>query len=74
MFHSSDKVSGRLMALSKAFSGGPVYLSDAPDRILMKNVKPICYEDGKLLRPLAPATVMQRSVMTCPIIEKSLTM
>ncbi|HUU23482.1 MAG TPA: Sip1-related alpha-galactosidase, partial [Phycisphaerae bacterium] len=30
MFHSSDPVAGRMMAVSKALSGGPVYLSDRP--------------------------------------------
>lgn len=61
MFHSSDKFAGRVMAVSKALSGGPVYLSDAPDRIIAEYVRPLCYEDGRLLRPLAPAVVMPDS-------------
>ena len=55
MFHSCDPLAGRMMAVSKALSGGPVYLSDAPDQFVAENIAPLCYEDGRLLRPLAPA-------------------
>ena len=58
------------MALSKAMSGGPVYLSDAPDQISFSKVSPLCYDDGLIIRPLAPATVMERSVFTAPLIEQ----
>lgn len=70
MFHSSDKVCGKIMALSKAMSGGPVYLSDKPDNIQSENITPLCYNDGRIVRPLAPGTVMQRSAFTCPLIER----
>jgi Raffinose synthase or seed imbibition protein Sip1 len=62
MFHSSDELAGRMMAVSKALSGGPVYLSDAPDDFLKDNIMPLCYEDGKLLRPLAPAAPLADSL------------
>ncbi|MCD6393075.1 MAG: hypothetical protein J7M40_06165 [Planctomycetes bacterium] len=62
MFHSSDEMAGRIMAVSKAVSGGPVYLSDAPTEFDRNAVKPLCYADGKLLRPLAPATPLPDSV------------
>ena len=55
MFHSNDKFAGRMMAISKALSGGPVYLSDPYDHLDMENITPLCYEDGLLLRPAAPA-------------------
>lgn len=70
MFHSSDNVCGDVMALSKAVSGGPVYLSDAPDQISHSKVLPLCYKDGLIIRPLAPATVMERSIFTAPLIEQ----
>lgn len=63
MFHSSDKFCGRLMAVSKAMSGAPVYLSDAPVDFHDNLVMPLCYSDGKLLRPLAPAIPLPESVM-----------
>ncbi len=55
MFHSNDPFAGRMMAVSKAISGGPVFLSDVPNHFQVDNINPLCYADGKLLRPLAPA-------------------
>lgn len=66
MFHSSDTFAGRMMAVSKAVSGGPVYLSDDPDDFDPELVQPLCWEDGRLLRPSAPAVPLPRSVMTDP--------
>ncbi|QBN20493.1 Sip1-related alpha-galactosidase [Flavobacterium nackdongense] len=63
MFHSSDKFCGRMMAVSKAMSGAPIYLSDAPVDFQDKLVLPLCYSDGELLRPLAPAIPLPESVM-----------
>lgn len=63
MFHSSDKFCGRMMAVSKALSGAPIYLSDAPDDFMDKLVTPLCFSNGKLLRPLAPAVPLPESVM-----------
>ncbi|MBK1875989.1 Sip1-related alpha-galactosidase [Pelagicoccus mobilis] len=54
MFHSTDKLAVRMMAISKALSGGPTYLSDDPEHIVPEEVWPLCYLDGKLPRPLAP--------------------
>jgi len=54
------------MAVSKAVSGGPVYLSDAPTEFDPDAVNPLCYTDGKLLRPLAPAAPLPDSVFLDP--------
>ncbi|NWK55026.1 hypothetical protein HW115_05360 [Verrucomicrobiaceae bacterium N1E253] len=54
MFHSSDKKAGRMMAISKALSGGPIYLSDHPKHLIPNKVWPLCYQDGQLIRPIAP--------------------
>lgn len=54
MFHSGDKKYGRLMAASKALSGAPVYISDGPKECDMTAIAPLCYADGKIIRPLAP--------------------
>lgn len=62
MFHSNDEVAGGVMARSKAVSGGPVYLSDAPDRILPESVWPLCFHDGRILRPLEPAVPAPESI------------
>ncbi|VGO18660.1 Sip1-related alpha-galactosidase [Pontiella sulfatireligans] len=62
MFHSNDPFAGRMMAVSKALSGAPVYLSDPYDHLDMENIKPLCYEDGLLLRPLAPAAPLPEDI------------
>lgn len=54
MFHSTDPSSARLMAISKAVSGGPVYLSDPADKLNPEHIMPLVWSDGLLLRPLAP--------------------
>ena len=62
MFHSSDSVSGRLMAVSKALSSAPVYLSDKPSEFIPENILPLTLSNGKLIKPLAPAVPIQRSI------------
>jgi hypothetical protein len=70
MFHSSDKFAGRVMAISKAMSGAPVYLSDSPKDFIDDYIKPLCYQDGKLLRPTAPACPLPDSIFIAPMREK----
>lgn len=72
MFHSSDSICGQIMALAKSVSGGPIYLSDAPQNIVADLVWPLCYNDGSLIRPLSPAATLQRSVFSSPINKKEL--
>lgn len=55
MFHSDDAVAGGVMARSKALSGGPVYLSDAPENFRIERIHPLCFADGEILRPIEPA-------------------
>jgi hypothetical protein len=69
MFHSNDAVSGKMMAISKAVSGGPVYLSDNPKDFVAEHVRPLCYADGLLLRPLAPATATPESLLIDPFAQ-----
>ncbi len=61
MFHSSDEALGQFMAVSKAMSGAPIYLSDAPKDMLSELVMPLVYEDGELLRPMAPGVPLPDS-------------
>jgi hypothetical protein len=51
-----------MMAVSKALSGGPVYLSDPYELLDIGNIQPLCYEDGLLLRPLAPAAPLPEDI------------
>ncbi|MDF7800835.1 Sip1-related alpha-galactosidase [Pontiellaceae bacterium B1224] len=64
MFHSSDPDCGELMAISKAMSGAPIYLSDNPSDFCDAFIRPLAYRDGELLRPLAPGFPLPDSVMT----------
>lgn len=69
MFHSSDPVSGEMMALSKALSGGPVYLSDNPKDFVPERIHPLCDSDGKLYRPDAPAFPLPESILLNPFAD-----
>lgn len=69
MFHSSDPGYGQLMAVSKALSGAPIYLSDAPDDMINEFIMPLCFEDGRLLRPVAPAIPFPESALINPMTD-----
>ena len=72
MFHSTDPACARLMAVSKAVSGGPVYLSDPADKLNPENIMPLVWSDGLLLRPLAPAVPLPDSVFPDALNENRL--
>ena len=63
MFHSSDPDCGQLMAISKALSGAPIYLSDNPSDFSPQFILPLADKQGKLYRPLAPGAPLPDSVM-----------
>lgn len=67
MFHSSDSICGDLMARSKALSGGPVYLSDAPADFVKENIMPLIDGQGKLFRPAAPAIPTPECILSNPL-------
>jgi len=66
MFHSSHEGVGRIMAVSKAMSGAPVYLSDAPEAFVADVIRPLCTQDGLLRRPLAPAAPLPDAAFVDP--------
>lgn len=66
MFHSTDRVAALPMAISKALSGGPVYLSDEPGTFAKPLIEPLCFSDGRLLRPLAPGTPIAEDLSYVP--------
>jgi len=66
MFHSSDTVSNKMMAVAKAMSGGTVYLSDRVDTFMKELIFPLAYRDGRILRPLAPAAPLPESLFIRP--------
>ncbi len=70
MFHSSDSQVGEAMAITKAMSGGPIYLSDAPEDFNKDIIMPLCYSDGLLIRPEAPGIPLPESVFSDALYEK----
>ncbi len=66
MFHSHDERDVKPMAIARAISGGPVYISDEPSKIHPEVLIPFAYEDGKLLRTAAPATLLPESFFIHP--------
>ncbi|WP_017446661.1 Sip1-related alpha-galactosidase [Gayadomonas joobiniege] len=66
MFHTHDKRDVQPMAIARAISGGPVYISDEPSKVKSDVLIPFAYEDGKLLRTSAPATLLPESFFIHP--------
>lgn len=66
MFHTHDKRDVKPMAIARAISGGPVYISDEPSKIVPEILIPFAYTDGKLLRTAAPATLLPESFFIHP--------
>ncbi|MEP5506494.1 MAG: Sip1-related alpha-galactosidase, partial [Luteolibacter sp.] len=66
MFHSHDERDVQPMAIARAISGGPVYISDEPSKIVADVLIPFAFEDGRLLRTRAPATLLPESFFIHP--------
>ena len=66
MFHTHDKRDAVPMAIARAISGGPVYISDKPSAVVSEVLMPFAYEDGRLLRTAAPATLLPESFFIHP--------
>ena len=69
MFYANHSASARLMAVARALSGGPVYLSDEPQNIDDAVLKPLTYSDGRILGTLAPAVPLPESLLQDPYYE-----
>lgn len=66
MFHTHDARDVKPMTIARAIAGGPVYISDEPSKIKPEVLLPFAYEDGKLLRTSAPATLLPESFFIHP--------
>lgn len=69
MFFANFKETAKLMAVSRAVSGGPIYLSDEPQNIDNTVLKPLTYDDGRILGTLAPGVPLPESLMQDPYFE-----
>lgn len=68
MFHTSYKETARLMAVSRAISGGPIYLSDETKNIDDTYLKPLMYKDGEIIGTLAPGVPLPESLAQDPYV------
>ena len=66
MFHTHDERDVHPMTIARAISGGPVYISDEPSKIVPEVLHPFADADGKLLRTQAPATLLPESFFIHP--------
>jgi hypothetical protein len=66
MFFANHKETARLMAVARAVSGGPIYLSDEAKNIDDTFLKPLTYADGRILGTLAPGVPLPESLMQDP--------
>ncbi|ANW95364.1 hypothetical protein AXE80_03275 [Wenyingzhuangia fucanilytica] len=66
MFFANFKETAQLMAVARAMSGGPIYLSDEPENIDDTVLKPLTYKDGRIVGTLAPAVPLPESLMQDP--------
>lgn len=69
MFHSSDTQVGEAMSVTKAMSGGPIYLSDDPVDFNMEVINPLYIGNGRLIRPEAPAVPLPESIFNDALYE-----
>jgi len=68
MFQSHDPW-GLQQAVSRAISGGPVYITDDPEKVVPEIVRKIALSDGVLPRPNVPALPTKDCLMNDPYNE-----
>ncbi len=62
MYHTSNDSTAQYLTIARAVSGGPIYLSDKPEHINKQLVEPLIFNDGKIIRALAPAVPLKESL------------
>lgn len=62
MYHTSNNKMAQYLTIARAVSGGPIYLSDKPEHINKQLVEPLIFNDGKIIRALAPAVPLKESL------------
>ncbi|GIZ09694.1 Sip1-related alpha-galactosidase [Flavobacterium sp. UMI-01] len=69
MFFANFEETAQLMAVARAVSGGPIYLSDVPEHIDDTVLKPLTYGDGLIVGTEAPAVPLPESLMQDPYFD-----
>jgi len=68
MFQTHDPM-GLALALSRAVSGGPVYITDEVERSDVGLIRRLCLSDGRVLRPDVPALPTRDTLFRDPCSE-----
>jgi len=71
MFHTHDERDVQPMSIARAISGGPVYISDEPSKIVPEVLFPFCNLEGKVFRAKAPATLLPESFFIHPFRDEN---
>jgi len=61
-YHTSNEKTAQYLTIARAVSGGPVYISDNPEHINEEIIRPLIFNDGKIIRALAPAVPLKESL------------
>ncbi len=69
MFQTHDPYGALQQAVARAVSGGPVYITDEPDKVRADIVKKLAFSDGHLPRPDRPAVPTEDCLMRDPYNE-----
>ncbi|PQB07698.1 hypothetical protein BST83_11420 [Polaribacter filamentus] len=64
MYHTSNKETAQYLTIARAISGGPIYISDKPTEFDKDVIDPLIFDDGKIIRTLAPAVPLHESLFS----------
>ncbi|MBQ8357277.1 MAG: hypothetical protein IJX39_05650 [Clostridia bacterium] len=62
----TDDEQAKKNSICRAISGGPIYVSDKIGRSRPEVLKPLCFDDGRILRPDVLATPIQKCLLNDP--------
>lgn len=62
MYHTGNKKTAQYLTVARAVSGGPVYISDEPGHFDKEVIAPLIFNNGKVIRTLAPAVPLEESL------------
>lgn len=62
MYHTGNDKTAQYLTVARAVSGGPVYISDKPGHFNKEMIQPVHFNDGKIIRTLAPAVPLPDSL------------
>ncbi|MCU0858773.1 MAG: hypothetical protein MUC65_10280, partial [Pontiellaceae bacterium] len=64
MYHTGNQTTAQYLTIARAVSGGPVYISDLPKEFNADLIGRVIFNDGKIIRALAPAVPLPDSLFS----------